>query len=437
MRDFHDSLPLQRSQPTMQLPYQVTTFENGVRLATVEMPHMRSVSAGWWVGVGGRHERERESGISHFVEHLLFKGTKRRNPRQITADVEGVGGYLNAFTTEDHTCYYAKAAARHFGRLCDVLGDMLLDSTFPAAEIEREREVIREEIHMYRDQPAQHVHELLTATLWPKHPLGRPLTGSAESVSSITRNDILAFRERTYNGANTVLTVAGPIKHAEAVERFGPWARRVPRGRRPRFERSPALPSRPAVSLHTHDTEQTHLAMGFHTWGRSDERRYALKLLSVILGENMSSRLFQKLRERHGYCYSISCGMVTLEDTGALQISAGLDPAKLEPAIRCIVKEIAALAERGPTRKELQMAQDYTIGQTLMGLESTTNQIMWMGESLLSYKNVLRPDDVEHKIHAVQPRDIRNVAAECRKRARIGVAVVGKVTDAAPITGWL
>jgi predicted Zn-dependent peptidase len=223
MRDFHDSLPLQRSQPTMQLPYQVTTFENGVRLATVEMPHMRSVSAGWWVGVGGRHERERESGISHFVEHLLFKGTKRRNPRQITADVEGVGGYLNAFTTEDHTCYYAKAAARHFGRLCDVLGDMLLDSTFPAAEIEREREVIREEIHMYRDQPAQHVHELLTATLWPKHPLGRPLTGSAESVSSITRNDILAFRERTYNGANTVLTVAGPIKHAEAVERFGPW----------------------------------------------------------------------------------------------------------------------------------------------------------------------------------------------------------------------
>ena len=177
--------------------------------------------------------------------------------------------------------------------------------------------------------------------------------------------------------------------------------------------------------------------MGFRTWGRGDERRFALKLMSVILGENMSSRLFQKLRERHGYCYSISSGMVTLDDTGALQISAGLDPAKLEPAIRLIMAELNALAERGPTRNEVRMAQDYTIGQTLMGLESTTNQIMWMGESLLGYQGVLRPDDVEQKIHAVGKADIQAVATECRKRARIGVAVVGRVKGAERIAGWL
>jgi predicted Zn-dependent peptidase len=421
----------------MESPYQVTTFQNGARLASIEMPHMRSVSAGWWVGVGGRHERAKESGISHFLEHLLFKGTTRRNAREITAAVEGVGGYLNAFTTEDHTCYYAKAGTRHFGRLCEVLGDMLLDSTLPPVEIEREREVIREEILMYRDQPAQHVHELLTATMWPGHQLGRPLTGTVETVSKMTRDSILAFRDRTYVGANTVLTVAGPISHAEAVAKLAPWINRVPQGRRPRFESAPSLPRRAAVSIHTQDTEQTHLAMGFRTWGRGDERRFALKLLSVILGENMSSRLFQKLRERHGYCYSISSGMVTLADTGALQISAGLDPSKLEPAIRYIIDELDSLADRGPTRNEVRMAKDYTIGQTLMGLESTTNQIMWMGESLLGYRGVLRPDDVEERINLVEKADIQKVANECRKRSRIGVAVVGRVKGEERIASWL
>ena len=174
----------------MSHTYNVTRLPNGARIASVEMPHMRSVTVGVWAGVGGRHERVREGGISHFIEHLLFKGTKRRNPRQITAAVEGVGGYLNAFTTEDHTCYYAKAGAPHFERLCDVLTDMYLDSVFAKAEIEREREVIREEILMYRDQPAQHAQELLTSTLWPRHPLGRPLTGTVETVSKLGRREI-------------------------------------------------------------------------------------------------------------------------------------------------------------------------------------------------------------------------------------------------------
>ena len=398
---------------------------------------MRSVTVGIWAGVGGRHEREEEGGISHFLEHLLFKGTKRRNTRQITADVEGLGGYLNAFTTEDHTCYYAKAGVRHFERLCDVLGDMYLDSVFPRAEIEREREVIREEILMYRDQPAQHAQELLTSTLWPGHPLGRPLTGTVETVSRIGRPEITAFHRRNYNGAGTVVTVAGQVSHADAVASLEPLVGRLPRGRRPRFQRSPRFPRRPAVNLHTHETEQTHLAMGFHTWGRSDERRFALKLLSVILGENMSSRLFQKLRERNAFCYSISSGMVTLHDTGAFHISAGLAPSKLEPAIRLIMREIAQIAERGPTRAELKMAQDYTIGQTLMGLESTTNQILWMGESLLGYGRVLCPVEIEQRIRTVTKAEVQAVARECLTRGRLGMAIVGAVKDARKIQSWL
>jgi predicted Zn-dependent peptidase len=191
------------------------------------------------------------------------------------------------------------------------------------------------------------------------------------------------------------------------------------------------------VKLHTHDTEQTHLAMGFHTWGRRDERRFALKLLSVILGENMSSRLFQKLRERHAFCYSVSSGMVTLADTGALHISAGLDPAKLEPAIRMILRELAGIASRGPNRAELKMARDYTIGQTLMGLESTTNQILWMGESLLGYGRVLCPVEIEERIMAVTSAEVQAVAGECLKLGRLGIAIVGPVKDAAKVESWL
>jgi predicted Zn-dependent peptidase len=167
--------------------------------------------------------------------------------------------------------------------------------------------------------------------------------------------------------------------------------------------------------------------MGFHAWGRSDDRRFALKLLSVVLGENMSSRLFQKLRERHGFCYSVSSGMLTLEDTGALHICAGLDPARLQRAVKMILHELESLAERGPNRSELKMARDYTIGQTLMGLESTTNQIMWMGESIIGYNHVLSPAEIERRIHAIAPDDVRRVAREVRERGRLGIAVVGPV----------
>ena len=175
-------LPARPADP--DLPYRVTTLPNGARIATVEMPHMRSVSLGFWVGVGGRHESREECGLSHFIEHLLFKGTETRTAKQISEQVEGLGGYLNAFTTEDHTCYYARAGARHLPKLCDVLSDMFLHSRFAQAEIEREREVVREEILSYRDQPEQHASDLLTETMWPKHPLGRPLTGTVESIVS-------------------------------------------------------------------------------------------------------------------------------------------------------------------------------------------------------------------------------------------------------------
>ncbi len=417
--------------------YRLTTLPNGARIATVEMPYMRSTAVGFWAAVGGRHERSAETGISHFLEHLLFKGTKKRNARQITESVEGLGGYLNAFTTEDHTCYYAKAAVAHFGALCEVLSDMYLRSQFPVAEIERERDVIREEILMYRDQPSQHVQELLTETMWPAHPLGRPLTGTVETIASLQRAHFLDYRRANYNARTTIVTVAGPLAHERVVAELTPHLRQLPAGRNPRFTRA-RLPREPArVRIHTQDTEQTHLAMGFHAFGRTDERRYALKLLSVILGENMSSRLFQKLREQRGYCYHVNSSMVALADAGAICISAGLDVSKLKSALQLILKELKVICEKKPNADELRKARDYAIGITLMGLESTTNQIMWMGESLLGYGKIQDPGEAECAIAGVTAEDIQAVACHCLNRGRLGVAIVGPTKDTAAIEGWI
>ena len=408
-----------------------------MRIATAEMPHMQSVSVGIWAGIGGRFETKALSGISHFIEHLMFKGTRRRNAKQLTEAVEGVGGYLNAFTTEDHTCYYAKAGSQHFPVLCDVLSDMYLNSEFDPAEIEREREVIREEIMMYRDNPAQHAQELLSETMWPAHPLGRPLTGTVETITHFAREQLLRFMNEHYNGRTTIVTVAGNVKHEQALELIGKKLERVKPGKTPRFARCRIKGEDPKVSLVSQDTEQTHLAMGFYAFGRSDERRFALKLLSVILGENMSSRLFQKLREQYGFCYSVNTGMVALADAGLINIYAGLDTAKLRKAVRMIMHELERICEHAPSLHELRKAQDYTIGQTLLGLESTTNQMMWMGESVLGYRKILDPSDVEKKVMAVTPEDVKKVACHCLRRARLGMAVVGPIKDAEEIKGWL
>ena len=417
--------------------YRVTTLKNGARIASIGMPHMQSATVGIWTAVGARHESKPLSGASHFVEHLLFKGTSRRNAKQITEAVEGVGGYLNAFTTEDHTCYYAKAGANHLGILCDVLGDMYLNSEFSPAEIERERAVIREEILMYRDQPSPHAQELLSATLWPDHPLGRALTGTIETTSQLQRKELLGHKDETYNGRTTVAAVAGKIEHEEVVALLGPVLEKLPPGKVPRFKRANGEQKAPRICVHTQDTEQTHLAMGFHAVGRNDERRFALKLLSVILGENMSSRLFQKLREKHGLCYSVSSGMSMFEETGLLSIGVGLDHSNVQKALRMINSELERFTQQPPTKGELQKAKDYTIGQTLMGLESTSNHMMWIGDSLLGYKRVLDPATIERQLLSVTREQISQVARECFDLARCAIAVVGPLKDEASIRACL
>jgi predicted Zn-dependent peptidase len=404
--------------------YRITQLPGGVRVVTAPMPHMESVSVGVWIGVGGRYESKRLSGISHFIEHLLFKGTARRTAKQISQTVEGIGGYLNAFTGEETTCYYAKASYRHLDVLLDVLSDMYLHPKFAAADIDKERQVIKEELLMYRDQPDHYVHELLNETVWPDQPLGRSLTGTPESLDGLGRKTVLDYKHRNYVAGNTVVAVAGHCEHDDIVERVARAWPVTRNGRAPKFE--PVREHQRAARLRyfSKPVEQTHLAIAVRGCSRHDPRRYAMKLCSVILGENMSSRLFQTIREEHGLAYSIQSSTSYFADTGALVISAGLDTKRLEKALRLALREMGKLARQAPSAEELRRAKDYAIGQMRLGLESTSNQMMWIGEHLLAYGFVQTPDEVERRIEAITPDEIQEVAAGLFRDYRLNAAVI-------------
>lgn len=404
--------------------YQVTRLENGLTVATAEMPHMASVSLGIWVGVGGRYEPAKLSGVSHFIEHLLFKGTRKRSAREISQAVEGIGGYLNAFTGEENTCFYSKARHDRFDELLDVLVDMLLNSRFDPADIAKERGVIKEELAMYRDQPSQYVHELLNETMWPDQPLGRPLTGTEKTLDRMRRADLVGFQRSNYVTGTTVIAAAGNLKHRQILKSVARFAPRFVHGGRPRF--APArdeLPG-PRLRLFTRKTEQTQLALGLRTCSRHDDRRFALRLLNTILAENMSSRLFQVVREDRGLAYNIYSSLSFFDDTGDLVIAAGLDTRHLPETLRLILRELRRLTEEPPSISEFRRARDYLIGQLDLSLEGTENQMMWLGEQLISYGKIISPGEIKRRLSEVRPSEIRALAREFFRTDRLSLALV-------------
>lgn len=407
--------------------YQISRLANGVTVATAEMPHMASVSVGLWVSVGGRHEPAELNGVSHFIEHMLFKGTRKRTAREISQAIEGIGGYLNAFTTEEMTCYYSKARHDRFLELLDVLMDMFLHSTFANVEIDKERNVIKEEVAMYLDQPQMRVQELLNETLWPDHPLGRPLTGDERTLDAIQRNDLVHYLHAHYVASKCLVSVAGRVRHREVMKAVARFASRFSDGKGPSFLPAVTQQTEPRVRLLTKDTEQTHLALGIRTCSRHDDRRYALRLLNVILGENMSSRLFQLVREDHGLAYSISSALNFFDDVGTLTVSAGLETDNLERVMQLIAGELQRFAQRSPTAGELRRARDYVNGQIDLGLEGTENRMMWLGEQLLGFGKITSPADIKRRLDEVTPTAIRAVARDFFHPDRMNLALVSPI----------
>ena len=407
---------------------QLTTLPSGLRIATCEMPHVDTAAVGIWAGVGGRHEPARLNGISHFIEHMLFKGTERRSARRIMEEVEGVGGDMNAFTSEERTCYYAAAASEFFPRLCDVLSDLYLFPKLTPREIERERGVIGEEILMYRDEPSSHVQEMLNEHYFHHHALGRPLAGTLTTIESFQRDDFLDYRTSHYHAGSTVVSAAGNIRHEDVVERIGTLMTKLPPARKVTFDKVTKKPKFRIVT-EKRDTQQTQLAMGLPGPSHRDARRYALQILHVILGGNASSRLFQELREKRGLCYSVSTHPSSFADTGMLNVSLGLDQRNVEKSLRLIKAAFADVKTRGVRPAELKRAKEYAVGTSRMSLERTSNQNMRLGGSVLVYGKIVDPEEIHAKLRAVTAEDVQAAAQVYLKPEVATVAVIGPAPD--------
>ena len=408
----------------MILNFAETKLPNGIRVATANMPNIESVAMGVWVGVGGRYEDKRISGVSHFIEHLLFKGTKKRSAKDISQAIEGRGGYYNAFTQEESTCYYARISTEHMKSTFAILADMYLNPKFATEDIDKERGVIIEEIMMYKDQPQHLVQEILGELLWQDHPLGRPLIGTKDTVVKVSRATILNFKATKYVAGNTVVVLAGKVDHDTCVKHIGELLGHVRETRKPLYSRVTKQTAQKDVHVFAKDIEQTHIALGIRLFGRHDNRRYALKLLSIILGENMSSRLFQVVREKHGLAYSIHSNVQLFDETGVLDIQAGVDCDRISKAVELILSEVVKFKDKPVGASELRRAKDYAIGQLRIGLESTSSQMMWVGENLMSYGRFIQPDEVIRKIEAVSNKDIHRVAGEVLSGKNLSVAMI-------------
>lgn len=402
-------------------------LENGMPLCVAEMPWMESVSIGVWAGIGGRHDPAALPGLAHFVEHMVFKGTTRRSARRLNSVVESVGGSMDAYTSEDHTSFFVRGPAEQFDRFADVLLDVYRHSIFDREDVRREREVIAEEIAMYREQPQQLIEDVLCRTVWPDHPLGRPIAGTVESVARI---DVPALKRHAalwFGRRNTVVSVAGRIQAGDAARVFNRLLRTGPGdGRRPRLKRFvPPRRRRPVTGFEQRDVEQVQLALAFHAPDRHSPDLPALRLLNVLLGENTSSRLWNELRERRGLCYDAGSDITTLEDTGILHLFAGVDPDRLATALKVILRELRRLVERPVSRQALRAACEYAIGTSRMALESAVSQMTSLAESVLFYRRIIPVDESRDRLRAVTPAEVQALAARLFQPGRLAAAVVG------------
>jgi predicted Zn-dependent peptidase len=417
--------------------YRKVTLDNGLRLVTAYMPHTRSVAISFFIGAGSRYEDDEHAGISHFIEHMLFKGTKKRpSAAEICTVVEGVGGIINAGTDKELTIFWCKIARTHFLEALDVLVDILLNPLFDPAEIEKERQVIIEEINMSLDSPAQRVSMLIDELLWPGHALGRDVAGTKESVAAISREMMLDYLSRRYRPGNAVLAVAGDINHREVVAEVNKavagW----------RKSRPPAayLPFRGKIGrrvlIEKRATEQTQLCLSLPGLSIVHPERFKLDLLNVILGEGMSSRLFTQIRDKLGLVYSIQSYAEHFLDTGAFTIAAGVDDRNLRVAIKAVLEELSRLKEAIP-EAELAKVKELFKGRILLRMEDSRSVVGWIGGQEILTGEILTVDDVISIVEAITAAELQKLAEDLLVGEKLRLAVVGPVSPDEPLAELL
>lgn len=408
------------------------TLPNGVRIITEEMPYVRSASIGIWVGAGSRDESESNNGIAHFIEHMLFKGTTARSAKDIAETLDAVGGQLNAFTSKEYTCYYAKVLDEHLDIAIDLLSDMFFNSTFKEEDIEKEKNVIIEEIKMYEDTPDELVHDLFANTLWSGHPLGRSVIGTAGIISQITRKDLVDFMEGYYRPDGVVVAVAGNIKHDEVIGKLAPIFSNNTSPRNERKYVAPTAGSR--VYYRKKDTEQVHFCLGTPGLPLDHDDIYVLHVMNSVLGGGISSRLFQEIREERGLAYSIYTYHSSYRDAGLFSIYAGLSPGNLNDVISLITKEMKSLRVNGITKEELARTREQLKGSILLGLENVSSRMSRIGKSELCLNRVVSVEEAVERINRVTADDVRELAQQLFTGEKIVVSSIGPETEESGLT---
>jgi predicted Zn-dependent peptidase len=387
------------------------SLANGLTLVTEAMPHVRSVAIGVWLKRGSRHETAVQSGISHFIEHMVFKGTKTRSAERIAAEVDSIGGHMDAFTAKEYASFHLKVLDRHLPLAVDILSDIVLNPLFDPAEMAKEKKVIYEEINMVEDTPDDLVMEQFTEAFWPDHPLGRPILGTKRSVGSFKRSDLASFFRKVYHPGNIVIAAAGHLDHRQTLdlvkERFGALTKGTSTRNGP-----PPKPAARVVARSKKELEQVHLALGRPAFPQGHPRRYAAYILNTILGGSMSSRLFQNVREKRGLVYSISSGVTAYSDAGCLTIYAGTSVDSVDQVIRLTVEELRRFRLEPVPEDELQRSKDHLKGSLMLSLEHTGSRMNHLARQEIYFGRLFSLDEVMAGIDSVDAAQVQRVANE-------------------------
>jgi predicted Zn-dependent peptidase len=417
----------------LPIMYNKVVLDNGLRVLTSTMPHSRSVSLAILVGAGSCYESEEEAGISHFAEHLFFKGTQRRpTSKEISQDIEGVGGIINGGTDKEVTIFWCKVASSHFPIALDVLSDLLLNSRFDNKEIEQERRIIGEEINMNLDLPQQRVSMLIDELLWPEQPLGREVIGYKETVSSMTRDQLLNHVAYRYMPNNTVLSIAGNIQREEAMAQIEPLFNKWAAGELSTGYITNDEQTEARLRIEPKDIEQAHICLAVHGFSHFHPQRFTLDLLNTALGGGMSSRLFTEIREQRGLAYDIHSYTDHFLDSGSFIIYAGVDPKKIEIAVAAILEELSQI-KQGITESELTRAKELSKGRLHLRLEDSRNVALWYASQEILTQQILSIDDLISIVDAITISELKEVAEGILTDSGLNLAITGPVKEEKPL----
>lgn len=410
--------------------YKKTTLKNGLRIITIPLRNTKAITVLILVGTGSKYEKKEINGISHLLEHMYFKGTKKKPSAVAIAEtLDKIGGIYNAFTSEEFTGYFAKVDANHFEIALDWVSDIFLNSSLPEVEVKKEKGVIIEEINMYQDHPISYVQVLWSKLLYGDQPAGWPVAGEKESVNRIERADLVNYMKSQYAANSTIICVAGKIEETTAVKKIKKYFSKInatqPKSKLPVLEKQ----SKPSILLHHRQTDQTHLCLGVRGYNIFHPQKYVLELLAIILGGMMSSRLFEEIRTKLGIAYYIQTSVSAETDSGYLVTQAGIDNKNVEKAILTILKEYKKISQIKVPAKELKKARDCIKGKTILELESSDAQASFYGLQELLEKEILTPEEIFKKIDKVSQDDILKVAKDIFKPEKLNLALIGPFKD--------